>query len=185
MKKKYIKKKSFPIVPEEIKSMFTEAPRMHSCALTCQWKSVISQHELWLMRQNHTCFALWDMKKNWWSIWVIFDMFFQFTRGTQNPSFRLAKLYSLLAYVIWIPEMEYFYFKELTCGQALWHQAMSSPLKQHRLAEAHTIFLFYYTCNVSNFAVLWAAKIKEVKRGAADQSIRLSTFIPASCIGKS
>lgn len=101
-------------------------------------------------------------------IWVFFDMSYQFTRETQNPSFRQAKLYSLLAYVTWIPEMEYFCFKELTCGQAQWHQAMSSPLKQYRLAEADTIFLFYYTGNVSNFAVLWAANIKEVKRGVTE-----------------
>lgn len=29
---------------------------------------------------------------------------------------------------------EYFCFKELTCGQAQWHQSMSSPLKQYRVA---------------------------------------------------
>lgn len=135
-------KKILPTVPEEINLVFTEACRMHSCALTCQWKPVISQQELGLMRQYHTHFALWDRKKNWWSNWVISDMSYQLSGETQIPSFTEAKLYSLLAYVTCILEMEYFCFKELTCGQTHWHQAVSSPLKQYRVAEAHTIFFF-------------------------------------------
>lgn len=135
-------KKILPTVPEEINLVFTEACRMHSCALTCQWKPVISQQELGLMRQYHTYFASWDRKKNWWSNWVISDMSYQLSGETQIPSFTEAKLYSLLAYVTCILEMEYFCFKELTCGQTHWHQAVSSPLKQYRAAEAHTIFFF-------------------------------------------
>lgn len=47
------------------------------------------------------------------------------------------------SYKVCILEMEYFCFKELTCGQAQWHQGMPSPLKQYR-STYHFLFLLHW-----------------------------------------